>query len=164
VIDHQEQFETDRVAVSQKTGLTMSLMVFAWLLALQTVGCGGSAGIQNNPPPPPTFTTIDAPDAGPEGTFALGINASSEVVGYIFDANNTLHSFIRNSAGTATTFDPPGVATQQGLGSEAVGINGSGTVVGFFADQQFAVHGFTRTSSGTITVFDPPASLGTYAF
>jgi hypothetical protein len=154
VIDHQEQFETDRVAVSQKTGLTMSLMVFAWLLALQTVGCGGSAGIQNNPPP----------DAGPEGTFALGINASSEVVGYIFDANNTLHSFIRNSAGTATTFDPPGVATQQGLGSEAVGINGSGTVVGFFADQQFAVHGFTRTSSGTITVFDPPASLGTYAF
>lgn len=133
--------------------------VSCWLVL---AGCGG--GMQNNPPPPtPAFTTIDAPGAGPQGTFAYDINATAEVVGFFYDSSGVVHSFTTDSSGTVTAFDPPGTATQPDFGSTSGGINGSGTSVGAFDDQQLEEHGFLRSSGGTFTTIDPPGSVATIA-
>ncbi|HKV05861.1 MAG TPA: hypothetical protein VJO53_12255 [Candidatus Acidoferrales bacterium] len=134
------------------------LLLLTPILWLQS-GCGGSGGgTPQAPPPVPTFTTIDAPGAGPGGTFAEAINGNGEVTGFFFDASHGAHGFVRDSAGMVTTIDAPGAIATQGLGTEATGINASGTIVGFFVDQTPAVHNFIRTSDGTFTVFDAPGS------
>ncbi len=53
------------------------------------------------------FTVIDAPGAGPMGTFARSINQSGTVAGLYIDANQVNHAFVRSAAGEFTTFEAP---------------------------------------------------------
>ena len=153
------QFRTSRGPTAVVATVTVSL------LGLLTVSCGGgSTAVQQ--PPPPTFTTIDAPGAGPDGTFAFDINASGEVTGIFEDQNGAVHGFIRDATGTLTAFDGPGAVSQGPgqIGTESLGINASGTTVGTFADAQGFDHGFIRTSGGTFTIIDAPGSSTTTAW
>lgn len=159
-ICHQGPEQTQRAAkrgVSRGTGFLAASLIF---LGLAISGCGGSSSGTTVPPPINAFTTVDAPGAGSEGTFALAINASGEIAGYFFDANNTIHGFVQDTSGTITTIDAPGARTQQELGTEAAAINGSGTVIGYFVDTAGIEHSFIRTSDGTLTTYDPPGSIG----
>jgi hypothetical protein len=84
------------------------------------------------------FTTLDAP--GAVITTAEGINNARTIVGAYFDANGTLHGFVRNN-GFYTTVDVPGPggAAQQ---TEINSINAKGEIVGFYFDSNGVEHGF----------------------
>lgn len=102
-----------------------------------------------------TVTEIAVNGAGTgslDGTYANGINASGEIVGYV-QATGVSHAFTRMADGTIATFDPPGTGA---AGSQAFGINDSGEIVGKYADTNGVTHGFLLDSSGTYTVLDDP--------
>jgi probable HAF family extracellular repeat protein len=93
------------------------------------------------------FTTIDDPDAGPQGTSAQGINDNGVIVGFFTDASNKQHGFIDND-GVFTTIDNPlGVN-----GTSLNGINDAGEVVGYYTDANNVTHGFVANPTVTITV------------
>ena len=71
-----------------------------------------------------SFTTIDAP--GSSSTFAMGINASGQIVGGFADSQGT-HGFLL-SGGSFTTINPPGGSTP--AFTFASGINDGGQIVG----------------------------------
>jgi len=62
------------------------------------------------------------------------------------------------SAGTFTTFDPPGSTF-----TEPSAITPSGVIIGFYVDASGVTHGFLRTPGGSFTTIDPPGSTFTYA-
>ena len=155
-----QPFEQARRSIYRGISCPRPLLASIALFALAVAGCGGGSGATTVPPPVVVYATIDAPGAGPEGTFALAANATGELAGYFFDASNTIHGFVRDGSGAITAIDAPGARTQQGLGTEAVAINGPGTVVGFYVDTTGIEHSFIRTSDGTVTTFDPPVSIG----
>lgn len=74
-----------------------------------------------------------------------------------------MHGFIRDSAGTITTFDATGAGTQ-GLGTTAYAVNASQTVAGTLSDAQGFEHGFIRTADGTFTTFEAPGASETWAY
>jgi probable HAF family extracellular repeat protein len=51
------------------------------------------------------YTTLDVP--GALRTYANGINASGQIVGYYVDAGGTYHGFLLDVDGSYTTIDPP---------------------------------------------------------
>ena len=102
-----------------------------------------------------TYTPIDDPSAGPEGTNAWGINDAGQIVGAYFDASGHLHGFLY-SGGTFTYFDYPSqsVTVPTGINDSnlIVGYAGKNPVVGFLYDGlsfQTLVDGSnTATASG----------------
>jgi len=70
-----------------------------------------------------------------------------------YDANSRPHGFVRDSGGTITTFDGPGVTTSP------ISINPSGAIAGYYEGAQ--LHGFVRDPGGAITTFDVPGAAGT---
>src|SRR5436190_8143430 len=99
------------------------------------------------------FTMIDDP-AGPDGTFANGINDAGQIVGQFRDASNFAHGFLL-SGGVFTALDDPSAA--RAGGTFANGINGSGQVVGSFQGTDFRVHGFLL-SGGIFSTIDGPSA------
>jgi probable HAF family extracellular repeat protein len=115
------------------------------------------------------FSTLNDPSAGKtgsfvevEGTFALGINDSGQIVGNYGDASLNTHSFLL-SKGQYTTLDDPNAGTGANLsnfffpGTDATGVNNRGQVVGFYIDQNNVEHSFLY-SDGQFTTIDPPGA------
>ena len=101
------------------------------------------------------FTTIDFP--GARQTFAFGVNASGQIVGYYYDSNNNSHGFV-DSGGRFTTIDFPGAGQ-----TYAFGINASGQIVGGYCESVGQnCHGFLD-SGGRFTTIDFPGAAGTSA-
>jgi hypothetical protein len=68
-----------------------------------------------------TITTFDAPGAGTglrQGTYALCINPSGTIIGFVRGANEVRHGFIRAQDGSFTIFDAPGRAREPARGRE----------------------------------------------
>ena len=101
-----------------------------------------------------TFTSFDAPGAGSganlgEGTYAVGINASGVITGYLsgtINGTSGTFGFLRASNGTSTIFavNPSTVP---------LGINSDGEVTGYWQDNNGLNHGFVRAADGTLTTF-----------
>lgn len=60
---------------------------------------------------------------------------------------------------TYTTFDVPGAATTNGLGTVPLAINAAGDIAGTYSDTSDHGHGFVRTAAGVLTPFDDPNQL-----
>src|SRR4029077_15774894 len=108
-----------------------------------------------------TITTFDAPGAGTgphQGTYALCINPSGTIIGFVRGANEVRHGFVRSQDGSFTIFDAPGAGTGAGQGTRAYSINPGGTITGFFSDSVNTAHGYVRSNQGVITVFDAPGA------
>ena len=83
--------------------------------------------------PTARYTTFDAPGAactagqppalsgwGPApGTYAVSMDESGAIAGYVIDANNVMHGYLRAPDGTMTMFDVPGAGTDSGQGTKA---------------------------------------------
>jgi probable HAF family extracellular repeat protein len=85
-----------------------------------------------------TFTTFDVP--GATQFFVDGINGTGQIVGSYYDADRSIHGFLRDMDGNYTTLDVPGADWTQ-----AFGINASGQVVGSYTDLGGIQHGFLAT-------------------
>jgi len=78
-----------------------------------------------------SITTIDAPGAGTgpnQGTYAFNINPSGTIIGFMRDANDVRHGFVRSQDGSFTIFDAPGAGTAAGQGTRAYSTNPSGSI------------------------------------
>jgi probable HAF family extracellular repeat protein len=101
------------------------------------------------------FTRIDDPQATASfGTFALGINDSSQIVGDFFVATGQQHGCLDKN-GEFTAIDAPGVMHS----SAATGINNASQIVGYY-DMK---HGFLDTGVNFTTI-DVPGSNYTFPF
>jgi len=94
-----------------------------------------------------TYVFFDLPNT--YYTYPLNINSNGAVTGFATFGGTRL-AFIRDPAGTITTFSAGGGFTVPDS------INDSGAITGTVGK-----HGFVRAPDGTITVFDPPASVNT---
>jgi len=114
-----------------------------------------------------TITTFDAPGAGTgagQGTIAFSLNPSGAIAGFIRDANNARHGFLRAPDGTFTIIDDPAAGTcstscgtiGNGQGTRAFAINPSGEIAGFYTDNTGRCHGYVRAANGTFTQIDAP--------
>jgi hypothetical protein len=147
----------------RKDPLVAAVISCALLLVVQICGCSNSGGVMTQPHVP-VFTTIDAPGgSGAFGAVVEDIDAGGDVVGYLQDASNVMHGFVRTSTGTFTEFDGPGAGTQFPGGTQAFGINSAGTIVGYFMDSQLLTHSYIRTADGTLTTFNVPGAAFTFA-
>lgn len=117
------------------------------------------------------ITTFDAPGAPSKvsgtpfptfgaspGTYAVGIDASGSVTGYVIDAANVAHSYLREPDGAITEFKVPGAGTGPGQGTFAGNLSQSGTIAGSYTDASGMNHGFLRTRNGAVTEFDVKAA------
>jgi probable HAF family extracellular repeat protein len=95
------------------------------------------------------YTTLDVPGSG--FTYATGINASGQVVGFYFDAGGIGHGFLFDHA-SYTTLDVPGSTS-----TEAYGINDSGQIVGSYSAGR-AAPGFLLDND-SYTTLDVPRIL-----
>lgn len=102
------------------------------------------------------FTPIAAPDEGPGGTRAIGINDHGEIVGGYGDKDHHLHGLLV-SRGVYTTLDVPGTEDGSTL---AQGINDAGVIVGFYDTGDGTSHGFVLRH-GEYTTVDVPDSFWT---
>jgi hypothetical protein len=136
-------------------------------ISLCLVLCTLGLGVSMNADGTTTITTFDAPGAGTapgQGTFANGMNASEQIVGFIRDAHAARHAFLRAADGTFTMFDDPNAGTcsascgsiGNGQGTRAYAINPAGEIVGFFTDTSARCHGYVRSPNGTFTQIDAP--------
>ncbi len=64
------------------------------------------------------------------------------------------HGYVRDAAGTFTSFDPNG-----SLETAPLAINAAGTIVGVYTTSN-GVHGFLRKPDGTIKRLDDPDAKG----
>jgi len=98
------------------------------------------------------FVTFDASVGGSGfGTYPLAIGDGGEVVGSSRDQANENHSFLRDSKGNVTSFDPPGAQE-----SWALGFGPNGEILGYALLGSF--YGYIRDSSGNITTFTVPGN------
>ena len=141
----------------RKTRLALQLVPVVTLLV--TLATFGSISAQ-------TVTTFDAPGAGTgafQGTYPFNIAPTGAIIGWIRDAGNVRHGFIRSSQGDFTIFDAPNAGTGAGQGTRAYAANPSGQITGWYLDGAGAAHGFVRSRQGQITSFDAPgAGTGPY--
>src|SRR4029453_4303401 len=82
--------ESAPLSVKIKTRLAVQLVPAAIILIALAISIPISAQ---------TITTFDAPGAGTgvfQGTYAYNISPSGTIIGYIRDANNLRHGFIRS--------------------------------------------------------------------
>jgi hypothetical protein len=112
------------------------------------------------------ITSFDAPGAGTgafQGTmtgFVDCINSKGAMTGYVNDASNVFHGYVRAPDGKINTFDAPGADLTPGdfNGTFPAGINLFGTIEGSYYDASNVSHGFVRTPHGDITTFDAPGA------
>ena len=138
-------------------GISRSFILFL-IIGLLTVTVAAHAATY-------TFTTLDDPKAGGkpghrQGTLAVSINRSGQVVGYYLDASNIYHGFLY-SGGHFTTLDDPKAGKTGYQGTLAGSINDSGQVVGYYVDASNIHHGFLY-SGGHFTTFDDPKAAKTF--
>jgi hypothetical protein len=84
-----------------------------------------------------TVTTFDAPGAGTgasQGTFPFNIAPNGTIIGWLADAGNVRHGFIRSRLGNFTIFDAPNAGTGAGQGTRAYAANPSGQITGWYRD------------------------------
>src|ERR1700746_512341 len=101
----------------KKTRLSLQLVPAATILVALAISIPLSAQ---------TITTFDAPGAGTglrQGTYALCINPSGTIIGFVRGANEVRHGFVRSQDGSFTIFDAPGAGTGAGQGTRAYSIN-----------------------------------------
>ncbi|HTX76263.1 MAG TPA: hypothetical protein VMD29_08670 [Terracidiphilus sp.] len=116
--------------------------------AYNAPGSNLSTGFQRLPDG--RITVFEAPGAGSdgssglEGTFVTALNLEGSTAGYIGDANEEHHSFMRDANGKVTVFDVPGqlAVPGSGLGSAGEAINDGGVVAGEWHDANYVAHGF----------------------
>ena len=97
-----------------------------------------------------SWTTIDHPDAGPEGTYPTGISGNN-VVGYYIGHSSGQRGFLYNGS-TFTTIEAP----QPAVNTWASGIDGDniiGYYIEFTSPAAFVTHGFLLNGS-TFTTLD----------
>src|SRR6266513_2232746 len=138
------------LSVKRKTRLALPLVPAATILIALAMSIAVSAQ---------TITTFDAPGAGTglrQGTYALCINPSGTIIGFVRGANEVRHGFVRSQDGGFTIFDAPGAGTGAGQGTRAYSANPSGTITGFFTDPVNAAHGYIRSNQGVFTIVDAP--------
>jgi len=106
-----------------------------------------------------TFTPVDVPWAGPDGTIPFWITVEGAVVGFYFDSADVQHGFLLQH-GQYTTVDFPGKA-----GTNITGMSPFGEMVGAYSnDVDFNdYHSFIRSRTGQFTAFDPPGALVSFA-
>jgi len=115
------------------------------------------------------ITTFDAPGAGTgafQGTmtgFIDCINQKGAMTGYLIDASNLYHGYVRAPDGNITSFDAPGAGTGAGQGTRPAGINAAKMIEGDYFDASNVSHGFVRDAHGYIINVDVPGA-GTGAF
>jgi probable HAF family extracellular repeat protein len=85
-----------------------------------------------------SYTTLDVPGSSFAVTYATGINASGQIVGW-YDDGRTDHGFLYDN-GSYTTLDVPG-----SILTHTYGINASGQIVGSYGDASGGGHGFLAT-------------------
>ena len=109
-----------------------------------------------------TVTVFDAPGAGTAsglGTQARDVNRNGVIVGSFATGVSGMiaveHSFVRNSDGTFTVFDPPTAGSD---GSAAFRINDSGAIVGVSIDGNLIERGYLRNTDGTFIDLDDPSA------
>ncbi|HEY3638203.1 MAG TPA: hypothetical protein VGK90_08610 [Rhizomicrobium sp.] len=69
--------------------------------------------------------------------------------------NPQAHGFVRDAAGTITSFDPDGSTD-----TSPVGIDSHGDAAGYYQEGNPILHSFLRDADGTILKFDPPGAIG----
>lgn len=109
------------------------------------------------------IVTFDAPGAGTEpgqGTSAFAINPAGAITGFLRDASDVRHGFLRARDGTITTFDAPGSGAGSHQGTRAYSINPAGAIAGWYSDASGVVHGYLRARDGSFTTFDVPGAGG----
>jgi probable HAF family extracellular repeat protein len=100
-----------------------------------------------------TYTTVDDPLG--VSTYATGINASGEIVGFYYAAGAPsgsfpgldAHGFLYSSGAYAALNDPLGVN-----GTFPYAINGLGEIVGFYYDASDIAHGFSYDDGRYMTI------------
>jgi hypothetical protein len=99
--------------------------------------------------------------------FPTAINDNGIVVGYFYDPNLGVHSFIIPNQGPNTGFPVnyggpgSGSASGRGFGSWIQYLSPTGDAVGFYRNDQSGYHGFIRHyADGTLTQLDAPGYTG----
>ena len=94
------------------------------------------------------------------GTYAVGMDDSGAVTGYVINAHGVSHSYLLAADGTTfTMFDVPGAGTGHGQGTFAGNMSMSGGLIaGWYIDATGMNHGFVRAGNGAVTEFDVPAA------
>jgi probable HAF family extracellular repeat protein len=100
-----------------------------------------------------TFTFIDDPNAGAQGTDAVAINNSGAIVGFYYDSSGKVNGFIYT--GNLTTINPADFTTIDNPlgvnGTQILGINDAGQIVGTYLDSSNVEHGFVASLNGETT-------------
>jgi hypothetical protein len=129
---------TDAGAINESGQITGTLVDSNWL----------SHGFLRNSDS--TVVTFDP--SGDGTTQPIGINASGQVTGTFQPTGGGNYvGFIRNQAGSVTTFQVAPVM-------ESTGINDIGQVTGLYVDSGRVSHGFVRDQSGNVQLFDVPGA------
>ncbi|HEX3503105.1 MAG TPA: FecR domain-containing protein [Xanthobacteraceae bacterium] len=102
-----------------------------------------------------TYTNIDDPSAGFEGTFPTVINNNGEIAGFYYDNNNLIHGFTY-VGGTYTTLDDPSAV----YGTFVRAINDSGVIAGNYNGAGDVNYGFVYANGAFTTIDDPSAVRG----
>jgi len=131
----------------------------------------------------PSFTTIDAPDAGRSygyGTEVIAISPLGEAVGYYVGYDNIVHGYARTPDGAFIKIDGPRCVDGQtsqcvpsslpdsndpftppvtwinlnAPGTYAAAVDGMGGVTGYYVDANGVAYGFLRRPSGSPWIHD----------
>ena len=113
--------------------------------------------------PDGTITTFKAVDNA-HSTQPQWINSSGVITGYYWDNNDVIRGFVRDAAGTVTTFDAPGARGDKNAGTLPCCINAQGAVIGFCSSCQTGIGGWVRAADGTFTSIDVPGAYQTKPF
>ena len=105
------------------------------------------------------YTVFDVPGAKSGTTYPVGINQNGVVTGFYFDTDNDSHGFVRNQAGSFTTF----VADVNGTQTQSAAINASGQITGWTNDGLGDTYGFLRNAEGGLGLFGVSGSPGNTA-
>lgn len=106
------------------------------------------------------YLVFDAPTA--TFTFATAIDDRGDIVGEYMDVSSIIHGFLRNSEGSFTTIDVPGIPGSRY--TAAYGINNRGEISGYYKDASKTQHGYIREPNGTYMTIDPAGATTVRVF